>query len=143
MIRRLVLPLLAVALLMSFPAQAGTRLRPVPVLMYHVVSSPPAGAPYPDLYVPRGDFAALHGEVTGSREAIRRRFHVSVNFFCYLAGRYDDTVGAAVKAAGYLGATATRYGPARPGELYTLARIRVNGTDGARGLAAKLEAVQP
>lgn len=31
--------------------------RPVPVLMYHVVNDPPADAPYPDLYVPRNEFA--------------------------------------------------------------------------------------
>jgi peptidoglycan/xylan/chitin deacetylase (PgdA/CDA1 family) len=31
---------------------------PVPVLMYHVINPPPAGAPYPGLYVPAGEFAA-------------------------------------------------------------------------------------
>jgi peptidoglycan/xylan/chitin deacetylase (PgdA/CDA1 family) len=223
------------------------RLRPVPILMYHVISSPPAGAPYPDLYVPRRDFARevqwlaahgyravtlqrvfdawrgaamlpakpvvlsfddgyrsqvtnglpvleaehwpgvlnlevrnlqpvwgirppgvrkllaagweldahtlthpdltavdaerLHDEVAGSRAAIRKRFHVPVNFFCYPAGRYNAAVIAAVQQAGYLGATTTRYGLARPSDLYTLARVRVNGTDGASGLAAKLEAL--
>lgn len=30
----------------------------VPVLMYHVINPPPAGAPYPGLYVPAGEFAA-------------------------------------------------------------------------------------
>ncbi len=241
---------LAALVLLLAPAGAarpGGRLQPVPILMYHVISSPPAGAPYPDLYVLRADLAgqvawlAAHGyhavtlqrvfdswrgagtlpakpvvlsfddgylsqvenalpilsahrwvgvlnlevrnlrpvwgirppgirkllaagweldahtlthpdlttvdatrlreEVAGSREAIHRRFHVRVNFFCYPAGRYDDAVIAAVKAAGYLGATTTRYGLARPGELYTLARVRVNGTDGVPGLARKLEAL--
>lgn len=32
--------------------------RPVPILMYHVVSDPLPGSPYPDLYVPRAQFAA-------------------------------------------------------------------------------------
>jgi peptidoglycan/xylan/chitin deacetylase (PgdA/CDA1 family) len=237
------------ALLLVLPAQGADRLRPVPILMYHVVGSPPAGAPYPDLYVPRADFAAevswlvrhgyravtlqrvfdswrgaatlpakpivlsfddgylsqvtnalpilrarhwpgvlnlevrnlrpvwgirppgvrkllaagweldahtlthpdlttvgaarLQEEVAGSRAAIRKRFHVPVNFFCYPAGRYDDAVVSAVQRAGYLGATTTRYGLARPGELYTLARVRVSGTDGARGVATKLEALAP
>jgi peptidoglycan/xylan/chitin deacetylase (PgdA/CDA1 family) len=245
--RSLAFAVLAGALLLALPAQSATRLQPVPILMYHVISSPPAGAPYPDLYVPRADFAAevawlaghgyhavtlqqvfdswrgtgtlpakpvvlsfddgylsdvtnalpilkarhwpgvlnlefrnlqpvwgvrppgvrkllaagweldahtlthpdlttvdaarLKEEVAGSREAIRKRFHVPVNFFCYPAGRYDDRVIAAVQQAGYLGATTTRYGLARPSELYTLARVRVNGTDGAHGLAAKLEAL--
>lgn len=30
----------------------------VPILMYHVINPPPPGAPYPGLYVPRGEFAA-------------------------------------------------------------------------------------
>jgi peptidoglycan/xylan/chitin deacetylase (PgdA/CDA1 family) len=237
---------LGAGLLLALPAQAGSRLQPVPILMYHVVSSPPAGAPYPELYVSRASFAAqvgwlaghgyhavtlqqvfdswrgagtlparpvvfsfddgylsqvtnalpvlkarkwpgvlnleyrnlkpvwgirppgirkllaagweldahtlthpdltavdaarLHEEVAGSREAIHRRFHVPVNFFCYPAGRYDDAVIAAVQQAGYLGATSTRYGLARPGELYTLARLRVNGSDSLSAFAAKLGA---
>jgi peptidoglycan/xylan/chitin deacetylase (PgdA/CDA1 family) len=31
---------------------------PVPVLMYHVINPPPAGAPFPGLYVPGPEFAA-------------------------------------------------------------------------------------
>jgi peptidoglycan/xylan/chitin deacetylase (PgdA/CDA1 family) len=237
----------AVAAVLVVPAGAGTRLRPVPILMYHVLSAPPANAPYPELYVPPAVFAgqvawlAAHGyravtlqrvfdawrgaatlppkpvvlsfddgylsdvrtalpvlearhwpgvlnlevanlkpvwgirppgvrrllaagweldahtlthpdlttvgaarlrqEVTGSRTAIRKMFHVPVNFFCYPAGRYDAEVVAAVQRAGYLAATTTSYGLARPGELYTLARVRVNGSDGVRGLATKLAAL--
>ncbi len=239
---------LAAGLVLALPAQGGNRLRPVPILMYHVISPAPAGAPYPELYVPRAHFAAqvawlaAHGyqavtlqevfdswrggpplparpivlsfddgylsqvrnalpllkarhwpgvlnlevrnlepvwgirppgvrkllaagweldahtlthpdltavdaarlreEVAGSRTAIRRRFHVPVNFFCYPAGRYDDAVIAAVQAAGYLGATTTRPGLARPGELYTLARIRVNGSDGVGAFTAKLRSAR-
>jgi peptidoglycan/xylan/chitin deacetylase (PgdA/CDA1 family) len=227
-------------------AQSASRLQPVPILMYHVVSSPPGNAPYAELYVPRASFAAqvgwlaghgyhavtlqqvfdswrgagtlppkpivlsfddgylsqvtnalpvlkarkwpgvlnleyrnlkpvwgirppgirkllaagweldahtlthpdlttvdaarLREEVAGSREAIHRRFHVPVNFFCYPAGRYNDAVIAAVQQAGYLGATTTRYGLAKPSELYTLARLRINGSDSLGAFAAKLEA---
>jgi peptidoglycan/xylan/chitin deacetylase (PgdA/CDA1 family) len=32
--------------------------RPVPILMYHVISDPLPNSPYPDLYVPRAQFAA-------------------------------------------------------------------------------------
>jgi peptidoglycan/xylan/chitin deacetylase (PgdA/CDA1 family) len=237
---------LVAGIALAVPAHAGSRLQPVPILMYHVVSSPPANAPYAELYVPRASFAAqvewlaghgyhavtlqrvfdswrgagtlpskpivlsfddgylsqvtnalpvlkarkwpgvlnleyrnlepvwgirppgirkllaagweldahtlthpdlttvgaarLREEVAGSRDAIRRRFHVRANFFCYPAGRYDDTVIAAVQQAGYLGATTTRYGLAKPSELYTLARLRVNGSDSLRAFAAKLEA---
>jgi peptidoglycan/xylan/chitin deacetylase (PgdA/CDA1 family) len=37
-------------------ARPGTE--PVPILMYHVIASPPSGAPFPGLYVPPGEFAA-------------------------------------------------------------------------------------
>jgi len=46
-----------------------------------------------------------------------------------------------VQHAGYLGATTTNYGLARPGDLYTLARVRVSGSDGVKGFAAKLAAL--
>jgi peptidoglycan/xylan/chitin deacetylase (PgdA/CDA1 family) len=239
--------LAAVAAVLALPAQAGNRLRPVPILMYHVVSAPPPNAPYPELYVSPADFSAeiawlaghgyhavplqrvfdswrgaatlpakpivlsfddgylsdvktalpvlearrwpgvlnlevanlrpvwgirppgvrkliaagweidahtlthpdltkvdaarLRDEVAGSRAAIRMRFHVPVNFFCYPAGRYNPAVVAAVQRAGYLGATTTNFGLARAGELFTLARVRVNGSDGVKGLAAKLAAL--
>jgi peptidoglycan/xylan/chitin deacetylase (PgdA/CDA1 family) len=237
----------AAVLVPALPAQSGDRLQPVPILMYHVISSPPANAPYPELYVPRASFAAevgwlarrgyhavtlqevfdswrgartlpakpivlsfddgylsdvtnalpvlrarhwpgvlnlevanlkpvwgirppgvrkliragweidahtlthpdltavgaaqLRDEVAGSRAAIRNAFHVPVNFFCYPAGRYNDTVIAAVQAAGYLGATTTSYGLAKPAELYTLARVRINGTDSISAFGSKLEAL--
>jgi peptidoglycan/xylan/chitin deacetylase (PgdA/CDA1 family) len=251
--RPLGLAALAAALVLALPAQAlpsqaANRLRPVPILMYHVISSAPADAPYPDLYVPRASFAAqvawlaghgyhavtlkevldswrgartlppkpvvlsfddgylshvtgalpvlkarhwpgvlnlevanlkpvwgirppgvrklmragweidahtlthpdlttlgaadLRREVAGSREAIRKLFHVPVDFFCYPAGRYDEAVIAAVQAAGFLGATTTSYGLARPGDLYTLARVRINGSDGISAFASKLEALR-
>jgi peptidoglycan/xylan/chitin deacetylase (PgdA/CDA1 family) len=220
--------------------------RPVPILMYHVVGTPPADAPFPGLYVRRADFVGqldwlrAHGyhavsllrvydhwrrgyalpqrpivltfddgyredftnvrpllaqrhwpgvlnlavqnlldrkltvsqirtmirdgwevdahtlthrdlttlsetdlrrEVGGSRTWIRRRFHVPVDFFCYPSGRYDPTVLAAVRAAGFFGATIEGSGLASPRNgLLTLPRIRVDGSDGVSGLAAKLGA---
>jgi peptidoglycan/xylan/chitin deacetylase (PgdA/CDA1 family) len=244
---RLLAALAVGAAVLAFPAQAGNRLRPVPILMYHVLSAPPPNAPYPELYVRPADFAAevawlaghgyhavtlervfdswrgaaglpskpivlsfddgylsdvrvalpdlkarrwpgvlnlevanlkpvwgirppgvrkliaagweiddhtlthpdltkvdavrLQDEIAGSHRVIRERFHVPVNFFCYPAGRYNAAVIAAVQRAGYLGATTTNYGLARPGDLFTLARVRVDGSDGVRGLAAKLAAL--
>jgi peptidoglycan/xylan/chitin deacetylase (PgdA/CDA1 family) len=76
------------------------------------------------------DGARLRSEVAGSRRLLRRQFGVPVNFFCYPAGRFDAQVIAAVKAAGYRGATTERPGLARPGERFTLPRVRINGTDG-------------
>jgi peptidoglycan/xylan/chitin deacetylase (PgdA/CDA1 family) len=219
----------------------------VPILMYHVISTPPATAPFPDLYVPASEFAgqmrwlARHGyhavtlrevydywrkgyalparpivlsfddgylsdathalpvlrryrwpgvlnlevrhaephdlpvwrirqliangwevdahtithpdlttvgdarlryEVAGSRARIRRLFHVPADFFCYPSGRYDAHVIAAVRRAGYLAATTTNYELAKPSRLYTLGRIRINGSDGVRGFASKLLALR-
>jgi peptidoglycan/xylan/chitin deacetylase (PgdA/CDA1 family) len=226
----------------------GPHNSPVPILMYHVIAPPPAGAPYPDLYVKPADFRgqvgwlAVHGyhavtlrrvydfwagkealprkpvvltfddgyrsdftvalptlrarrwpgvlnlevrnlqpvwgsrpgevqqliaagweidahtithpdlttvdpaqlrhEVAGSRATIRRMFHQPVDFFCYPSGRYDDAVLAAVRAAGFLGATTENEGLARPDSLFTLDRVRVNGSDGVSGFAAKLLALE-
>ena len=86
------------------------------------------------------DDARLWHEVRDSRVALRGEFHVPANFFCYPDGRFDGRVLEAVQDAGYLGATTTMEGLARPSELFTLRRIRVDGTDGVRGLAAHLHA---
>ena len=85
--------------------------------------------------------AQLRKEVEGSRMELRRAFRVPVNFFCYPAGRYDARVVAAVRRAGFLGATTTNYGLARPPDYFTLARIRVNGSDGLHGFVSKLTAL--
>lgn len=96
---------------------------------------------HPDLT--KVDPVQLRREVGGSREVIRSQFHVPVDFFCYPAGRYDARVIAAVRAAGFLGATTTDYGLATPANPFALRRVRVDGSDGARGLAAKLTALEP
>lgn len=85
------------------------------------------------------DDRQLAREVAGSRQEIRRRFGVPVDFFCYPAGRYDARVIAAVRRAGYLGATTTVDGLAKPSEPYELRRVRVSRSDGVAGFAAKLE----
>jgi len=66
-------------------------------------------------------------ELAGSREAIRREFGVTTNFFCFPYGRYDAAVKAAVRRAGYLAATTTRRGLASPqGDRFALPRISVS-----------------
>ena len=72
------------------------------------------------------DAARLHAEIAGSRAWLQKAFGVPVNFFAYPAGRYDTTVEAAVKAAGFHGATTTDAGIAAPGhDPYALPRVRV------------------
>jgi peptidoglycan/xylan/chitin deacetylase (PgdA/CDA1 family) len=80
----------------------------------------------------------LRQEVARSRQDLRRRFGVAVDFFCYPSGHFDARVVRAVRAAGYRGATTIRPGLARPSQLFTLARIRVGPGDGPRELAKKL-----
>jgi peptidoglycan/xylan/chitin deacetylase (PgdA/CDA1 family) len=80
----------------------------------------------------------LRREVAGSRQWLRGRFHVPVNFFCYPAGRYNAAVIAAVKAAGFRGAETERPGFATPSARYTLPRIRVNLGESLAAFAARL-----
>jgi peptidoglycan/xylan/chitin deacetylase (PgdA/CDA1 family) len=82
--------------------------------------------------------AALEEEVAGSRKILQREYHVPVKNFCYPAGRFDETVIAAVEAAGYEGATTEIPGLATREHPYELARIEVLGSWGVEELAAAL-----
>lgn len=85
------------------------------------------------------DDAALRHELVESRRSLRRRFGVPVDFLAYPAGRFDARVAAAVRAAGYRGATTTVEGVARRSDdPFTLPRVRVNGSDTAASLLARL-----
>ena len=89
--------------------------------------------------VSRASGSQLQGEVARSRRMLQQRFHQPVNFFCYPSGRYDGQAIQAVRDAGYLGATTTDEGLASKTEMYTLKRIRVDGSDGVSGLMQKLQ----
>jgi peptidoglycan/xylan/chitin deacetylase (PgdA/CDA1 family) len=87
------------------------------------------------------DDTALEREVAGSRSMLRRRFGVPVDFFCYPSGSYDERVLAAVRRAGFLGATTTEEGlAARTDDPFRLKRVRVSRGDGVRKLATSLPA---
>jgi peptidoglycan/xylan/chitin deacetylase (PgdA/CDA1 family) len=69
----------------------------------------------------------LRRELVGSREAIAREFGVTPSFFCFPYGHHDAAARAAVRAAGYLGATTTRRALAKPGgNRFALPRISVS-----------------
>ena len=85
------------------------------------------------------DDARLWREVAGSRAELRRLFHVPADFFCYPHGRYDARVVDAVRRAGYFGATTENPGLAQPADLYTLSRIRVDGSESVAGFAHRME----
>jgi peptidoglycan/xylan/chitin deacetylase (PgdA/CDA1 family) len=84
------------------------------------------------------DAAQLREEVAGSRTILRREYGVAVADFCYPAGRFDDTVIAAVKAAGYTAATTEIPGYASREAPYELARFEILGSSGLSGMAADL-----
>jgi peptidoglycan/xylan/chitin deacetylase (PgdA/CDA1 family) len=91
---------------------------------------------HPDLT--RVSALRLSREVSGSRSDLRRRFGVAVNFFCYPYGRANAATRAAVRRAGYLGATTTHAGVARPGEAFALPRIAVGPKDTPARLLRRL-----
>ncbi len=84
------------------------------------------------------DAAQLRLEVAGSRSILRHKYHVPVDNFCYPAGRFDSTVIAAVKAAGFVGATTEIPGDASRDKPYELDRFEILGSTGVSGLAADL-----
>ena len=86
----------------------------------------------------------LREQVRGSRTRLRELFGADVSFFCYPSGRYDDTVIAAVKRAGYRGATTTEAGWATPaGDAFKLPRVRVDGGTPAPALLKRLGDMRP
>jgi peptidoglycan/xylan/chitin deacetylase (PgdA/CDA1 family) len=82
--------------------------------------------------------AELKEEVAGSRAMLRREYGVPVANFCYPAGQFDETVIAAVKAAGYTAATTEIPGEASREAPYELARFEILGSSGVTGLAEDL-----
>jgi len=82
--------------------------------------------------------AELKEEVAGSRAILRREYGVPVRDFCYPAGQFDETVIAAVKAAGYTAATTEIPGEASREAPYELARFEILGSSGVSGLAEDL-----
>jgi peptidoglycan/xylan/chitin deacetylase (PgdA/CDA1 family) len=82
----------------------------------------------------------LQYEIVHAAQVIRGTFGVPVRFFCYPGGDYNATVIAAVKAAGFLGATTTWPGLADPSVegAFTLDRVRVAGGESAATLLAVL-----
>jgi peptidoglycan/xylan/chitin deacetylase (PgdA/CDA1 family) len=93
-------------------------------------------------FLPGLDPDRLEREIRGSRHALRALFDVDANFFAYPFGAYDRATVAAVRRAGYLGATTVGFGLAWVDDRYSLARIQIARGDGATGLARKLAALK-
>ncbi|MBO9533053.1 MAG: polysaccharide deacetylase family protein [Solirubrobacteraceae bacterium] len=83
--------------------------------------------------------AQLKDELRGSRREIRALTGTTPEFFCYPAGKYDEHVEAAVKAAGYAGATTVEPGIARRSDdPFQLPRVRITNADTGSTLVARL-----
>lgn len=71
----------------------------------------------------------LLGEIEGAAEAIEQTFLRRPNFFCYPAGRFDETTIDVVRDTGHLLAVTTQDGTIHDsGNPYRLKRARVRGT---------------
>jgi peptidoglycan/xylan/chitin deacetylase (PgdA/CDA1 family) len=89
------------------------------------------------------DANRLHYEVAVTRDVLRRRYHVPVNWFCYPSGHYDASVITTVKAAGYAGSTTVVPGWAhREDDPYRLHRVRVEGGTSGPQLVALVASVR-
>ncbi|MGO9959235.1 MAG: polysaccharide deacetylase family protein [Solirubrobacteraceae bacterium] len=89
------------------------------------------------------DAAELHDQVAVARQELQRTYHVPVNWFCYPSGHYDETVIAAVRAAGFVGSTTVVPGWASPSsDPYRLPRLRVLGGTTPTELLAQIASAQ-
>jgi peptidoglycan/xylan/chitin deacetylase (PgdA/CDA1 family) len=70
----------------------------------------------------------LHYEVFASREQLRQRYGVPVNWFAYPSGHYNASVITALKDAGFAGSFTVIPGWASPSQdSFRLPRVRVQG----------------
>ncbi len=84
------------------------------------------------------DAPQLKLEIGGSRSILRREYGVAVDNFCYPAGKFDSAAIAAIKAAGFVGATTEIPGYASRAKPYELDRYEILGSTGVSGLAEDL-----
>jgi peptidoglycan/xylan/chitin deacetylase (PgdA/CDA1 family) len=83
----------------------------------------------------------LHHELVDSRTRIEDLFDVKVDFFCFPGGIYNKRVKLAVRRAGYLAATGTRYGAATPRDLFSLGRIYAYGGESMASFGSRLDEI--
>lgn len=106
------------------PKQGGLTRRDVSRLIRAGWELDTQGYSHADL--PALDARGLEHQIDLAVELIRRRWGIRPAFFCYPSGRYDPQVIAAVRAAGFAGATTVVPGWAtRSDDPYRLPRLRV------------------
>ena len=83
--------------------------------------------------------AQLTDEVGAARQMLRSQYGAPVNWFSYPSGDYNASVVAAVRAAGYVGATTVNSGWASPQQdRYRLPRLVVMGGTSPSQLLAQI-----
>jgi peptidoglycan/xylan/chitin deacetylase (PgdA/CDA1 family) len=89
------------------------------------------------------DPTQLSNEVTAARQTLHSQFGVPVNWLSYPSGDYNPTVIAAVRSAGYLGATTVNSGWADPQQdRFRLPRLPVVAGTGPSQLLAQINSAQ-
>ncbi|HYB29656.1 MAG TPA: polysaccharide deacetylase family protein [Solirubrobacteraceae bacterium] len=89
------------------------------------------------------DPTQLSNQVTAARQTMQSQFGVPVNWFSYPSGDYDATVIAAVRSAGYLGATTVNPGWASPQQdRFRLPRLVVVAGTTPSQLVAQIASAQ-
>ncbi len=83
--------------------------------------------------------AKMKDDIARSRKLLSKQYGVPVNFFCYPSGKFNAQAVADVEDAGYLLATTTIDGLAKPSQPFLLRRIRVAGGASLQAFAASLE----
>jgi peptidoglycan/xylan/chitin deacetylase (PgdA/CDA1 family) len=89
------------------------------------------------------DPARLANDVTMARQTLQSRYGAHANWFSYPSGDYNSTVTAAVRAAGYVGATTVNQGWASPKQdRFRLPRLVVAAGTSPTALLAQIAAAQ-
>jgi hypothetical protein len=80
---------------------------------------------HPDMTaIPQG---AVQYQLVASRRFLQRTFRIPVNSFCYPSNKYNASVIAAVRTAGYTNATTENSGYATRADPYQLNRFEIEG----------------
>jgi peptidoglycan/xylan/chitin deacetylase (PgdA/CDA1 family) len=89
------------------------------------------------------DPAQLSSEVASERQTLQDRYKVSANWFAYPSGRYDPNLTAAVRAAGFVGATTLSPGWGSPkADHHLLPRLQVVGGTSPSQLLSQISSAQ-
>ena len=85
------------------------------------------------------DDESAYTQILSGKQAVEDRLGISPTTFCYPFGHYNACTPALVRAAGFLGATTTRSGLARPdSDPFLIPRVKVAYRDGVMGLLYRM-----